>query len=170
MLQRPVHRRAGTKGPLNAGILGRAPPSRAEPPACRSRGDIEDADRSEVHLQVRLLLLRVEAAWKEGNGPMSSQAPELHLLVRFRMKHGVDGKEARALMSNNLAELPLLVPLPVKCRANDKEGRVPTPNPAALRAVNLLLRLDMGKGNLRAARKRARNLLRVLALDNINLI
>ena len=150
--------------------MGRAPPRRAEPPARLSRVDLEAADRSEAHLQVRLLLLRVEAAWKEDNGPMSSQAPELHLLVRLPAKHGVDGKEARALMSNNLAELPLQVPLPVKCRANDKEGRVPTPNRAALRAVNLLLRLDMGKGNLRAARKRARNLLRVLALDNINLI
>jgi len=100
---------------------------------------------------------------------MSSQAPELHLLVRLRAKHGVDGKEARALMSNNLAELPLLVSLPVKCRVDGKEARAPTPNPAVLRAADLLLRLDMGKGNLRAERKRARKLLRVLALNKTKL-
>jgi len=128
-----------------------------------SKVDLEGAGRSEPHLQVRVLLLRVEAAWKEGNGPMSSQAPELHLLVRLRVKHGVDGKEARALMSNNLAELPLLVPLPVKCRVGGKEGRVPIGNPAVLRAANLLLELRLE--SQRAERKRARKLLRVLALN-----
>ena len=98
---------------------------------------------------------------------MSSQAPELHLLVRLRVKHGVDGKEARALMSNNLAELPLLVPLPVKCRVGGKEGRVPIGNPAVLRAANLLLELRLE--SQRAERKRARKLLRVLALNKTKL-
>ena len=96
---------------------------------------------------------------------MSSQAPELHLLVRLRAKHGVDGKEARALMSNNLAERPLLVSLPVKCRVGGKEARVPTPNPAVLRAVDLLLANNLGRANHKVARKRARKLLRVLALN-----
>ena len=95
---------------------------------------------------------------------MSSQAPELHLLVQLRVKHGVDGKEARALMGNNLAELPLLVPLPVKCRVGGKEGRVPTPNPAVLRAGGHRP-LAVDKRNQRAERKRARKLLRVLALN-----
>jgi len=130
-----------------------------------SKVDLEDADRSEPHLQVRLPLLRVEAAWKEGNGPMSSQAPELHLLVRLPVKPGVDGKEARALMSNNLAELPLLVPLPAKCRVDGKEARVLTPNPAVLRAADLLLANNLGRVNHKAARKRARKLLQVLALN-----
>ena len=126
-----------------------------------SKVDLEGADRSGPHLQVRLLPLRVEAAWKEGNGPMSSQAPELHLLVRLRVKHGVDGKEARALMSNNLADLPLLVPLPVRCRVGGKEGRVPTPNPAVLRAADPLLANNLGRVNHKAARKRAKKFLLV---------
>jgi len=55
--------------------------------------------------------------------------------VRLRVKHGVDGKEGRALIGN----------------------------PAVRPAVNLLLELRLE--SQRAERKRARKLLRVLALN-----
>ena len=122
---------------------------------------------SELHLRVRLVLLRVEAPWKEGNRALSSQAVELHPLVRLQVKRKVDAKEARALMSNNLVEFLRPVPLLVKRMVSGKEARVLMANLAALKAAGPRLVPSVGRrGDQKAERKKVRSPLRLLALDN----
>jgi hypothetical protein len=61
---------------------------------------------------------------------------------------------------------PLLVQPQVKHRSENKEGRVPTHN----LAEDLTVGDNLGKGNQRAERKRAKRLRRLLAPNNTNLV